>query len=280
MSDITVSLADKLSNSQQGEVTHIVIYKNGSTSPTQAQQAQPAEQSDILLDLKSQIDSLRMRLRYLEESVLLQHESTKASPYFGSVQGSLSGLEVRRNGNATSLSVAPSTTPIRTVFEHLVGTVGESMSEKEFRLDPPSSGPPLLAPVRVTDSQKEEMDSKFLMCEKEGDETWVKVVPAGVADFADGIPNLEEAEEEAEDEEAEDDVVMEEDGEAEEAEDGEAEEEEEAAMELTEFEYKGTTYYRDDENQVYKIDSDGDLDDTPVGVWNEAKSKILWYPKD
>ena len=57
------------------------------------------------------------------------------------------------------------------------------------------------------------------------------------------------------------------------------EEEVEDAMELTEFEYKGATYYRDAENQVYQKDDDGDLDDDPIGVWNEAKQKVLKYPK-
>lgn len=62
-------------------------------------------------------------------------------------------------------------------------------------------------------------------------------------------------------------------------EDQEVEEEEGEAMELTEFEYKGATYYRDAENQVYQKDEDGDLDDDPIGVWNESKQKVLKYPK-
>ena len=49
-------------------------------------------------------------------------------------------------------------------------------------------------------------------------------------------------------------------------EEAEEAEEEEEAMELEEFEYKGVTYYRDAENQVYQKDEDGDLDDTPIGV--------------
>ena len=59
----------------------------------------------------------------------------------------------------------------------------------------------------------------------------------------------------------------------------EEEEAEEEAMELEEFEYKGVTYYRDGENQVYQKDDDGDLDDTPIGVWNEDKKKIIKYAK-
>ena len=54
-------------------------------------------------------------------------------------------------------------------------------------------------------------------------------------------------------------------------------EEEEQALELTEFEYKGVTYFRDPENQVYQVDTDGDLDDTPIGLWSEEKQKVLRF---
>jgi hypothetical protein len=56
-------------------------------------------------------------------------------------------------------------------------------------------------------------------------------------------------------------------------------EEEEEAVEYEEIEFKGVTYYKDYENQVYVLDADGDLDDTPVGVWNEEKKKVLKYAK-
>lgn len=52
---------------------------------------------------------------------------------------------------------------------------------------------------------------------------------------------------------------------------------EEEALELEEFEYKGVTYYRDSENKVYQQDDDGDLDDTPIGVWSPEKEKVLKY---
>jgi len=58
-----------------------------------------------------------------------------------------------------------------------------------------------------------------------------------------------------------------------------AEEEEDEALELEEFEFKGVTYYKDPEGQVYQKDDDGDLDDTPIGIWNEAKQKIQKYAK-
>ena len=79
-----------------------------------------------------------------------------------------------------------------------------------------------------------------------------------------------------------DDEVEEEDNEALVDEDElpeEEEAEEEEAVEYEEIEYKGVTYYKDSENQVYVLDADGDLDDAPVGVWNEEKKKVLKYAK-
>jgi cobalamin biosynthesis protein CobT len=90
--------------------------------------------------------------------------------------------------------------------------------------------------------------------------------------FEEEAEEAEEAEEETPDLEETDAVE-----EAEEADD-EEEEEEEEAVEYISFEYKGVQYYRDDENQVYQVDEDGELDDTaPIGVWNPEKQKVLKY---
>ena len=97
---------------------------------------------------------------------------------------------------------------------------------------------------------------------------------------------LEEVEEEVV-EEVEEEVVeevveevieeAEETVEAEEAEETEAEEAEEAeGLELEEFEYKGKTYYRDAENNVYVANEDGEVDaENPIGTWNALKQRIL-----
>jgi hypothetical protein len=98
------------------------------------------------------------------------------------------------------------------------------------------------------------------------------IAPSSVDD-ADDADDEAQAEEEEEEEEEE---AEEEEAEEEEAE--EAEEEAEA-LELEEFEYKGVTYYRDSEHQVYQLAIDGDLDETPIGIWNEDKQKILKYAK-
>lgn len=55
----------------------------------------------------------------------------------------------------------------------------------------------------------------------------------------------------------------------------EADAEEVEEVELTPFEYKGTTYYRDPENNVFMTDENGELIDDSIGVWDTARQRIL-----
>lgn len=77
---------------------------------------------------------------------------------------------------------------------------------------------------------------------------------------------------EVEAEEAEDEMQVETEAEEVEAEAEEAEGEEE---ELEEFEYKGSTYYRDSDKNVFMADEEGELVATPIGVWSEVKKRII-----
>ena len=87
--------------------------------------------------------------------------------------------------------------------------------------------------------------------------------------------NIEvEEEEEQVEEEKEEEQVEEEQEEQEEEEEQEQEEEEEEEA-LIEFEYKGMVLYRDGENKVYQIDDEGELVDTPIGIWNDVKQKVI-----
>jgi hypothetical protein len=110
---------------------------------------------------------------------------------------------------------------------------------------------------------------------------------------ADGEEEAEEADEDADAEEAEKapkdanvykvqesvvgsngmEVEPEEQAEEEEAE-ADAEE-----VELEEFEYKGSTYYRDpSNNNVFGQDEDGDVNtDQPIGLWDAEKNRIRVY---
>ena len=69
-------------------------------------------------------------------------------------------------------------------------------------------------------------------------------------------------------------VVTEEEAEEEEE---ELEEEEDEALELEEFTHNGTAYYKDPDNNVYTVNEDGEVDDTPIGRWLEKRQTIKLY---
>jgi hypothetical protein len=106
--------------------------------------------------------------------------------------------------------------------------------------------------------------------EDEAGEAEEEVSDIEMVEAEEGVVEEEGAAEEEEGEEAE----AEEEGEEAEAEEEVAEEEAEE-VELEEFEYRGVTYYRDAENNVFGTDADGELVPEPIGVWNEAKQRIV-----
>ena len=55
------------------------------------------------------------------------------------------------------------------------------------------------------------------------------------------------------------------------AEEAEEAEEEEEGLE----EFEGATYYRDTEKNVYMTDENGELNETPIGVWSDVKNRII-----
>jgi hypothetical protein len=56
-----------------------------------------------------------------------------------------------------------------------------------------------------------------------------------------------------------------------------AEEEEEEALELEEFTHEGTSYYKDTDNNVYSVNTDGEVNETPIGRWLEKRQTIKLY---
>jgi hypothetical protein len=63
------------------------------------------------------------------------------------------------------------------------------------------------------------------------------------------------------------------------AEEGEENEEEEEEAALEEFEFEGKTYYKDEDNNIYTTDDDGDIDPNPVGRWLTKSQKIKFFSK-
>ena len=96
---------------------------------------------------------------------------------------------------------------------------------------------------------------------------------------ASSCPDTESSSSSSDKEEVDVDVDVDVDEEEEEKEEEEEEEEEEAEEEeeeneLTEFQFRGKTYYLDNENNVYGLDADGELIQEPVGVRDEKTGRI------
>jgi len=98
------------------------------------------------------------------------------------------------------------------------------------------------------------------------------------------VVRKKEEQEEEEQEEGEEEQEEQEEGGVgeellhEEQEEQEEQEEEEEALDVEPFTYNNTTYYKDSEGIVYQEDEEGNVDDTPIGRWLEAKQKVKFYP--
>jgi len=57
----------------------------------------------------------------------------------------------------------------------------------------------------------------------------------------------------------------------------EPEEDAEESLELEEFEHDGESYYKDADNNLYKLNDDGEVNETPIGRWLEKKKTIKLY---
>ena len=172
----------------------------------------------------------------------------------------ISGIDMKRRSDSIDClsAILPTTVKAETVFKELLSA---PLDLKTITIAP-RMGQDSIMYADITPSMGDDQD---------------------VANEAEELEEVEEEQleevEEEELEEVEEEELEEVEEEVEEVEEVEEEEEEDEALELEEFEYKGVTYYRDAELQVYQLDTDGDLDETPVGVWNESKQKVLKYAK-
>ena len=195
------------------------------------------------------VEELRNRITELEKEIVELKKQRSVSP----VQKSrtLSDMLARPSPYFTASSVGA---PVGLeVLSPSMGTVGNEKKQEGL----------VFQQVLESVSQQQKKESEVHSKEEEN-----------TKEDVDKQEQEEQQEEEVE-EEQEEEQEEEEKGEKEEEE--QEEEEVEEAQELVEFEYKGVKYYRDNENQVYQLDDDGDLDDTPIGVWNEDKQKVLKY---
>jgi hypothetical protein len=215
--------------------------------------------------------SLESRLRTLEARASVEHRFHTTlnglSEDIGDLNERLLNLEknnVQYNTNADSISVNdcnPWSTDAdnnQFIFDNLVNEVVVDDRSTTVDLSPfvPNT-------VIVNKKEQKQEQEQVKMVEEAKVVEEVKVV-----EEAKVVEQKQEQEEEQEEQEEQE----------QEEEQEEDEEEEESALKVEPFEYNNTTYYKDDENNVYQEDEDGNVDDTPIGRYLEAKKKVKFYP--
>ena len=207
-----------------------------------------------------QVKSLLDRITTLESMVAGLLETQRASVWFPQcLRPTPAGLDVvsRREsaGNESD-------------FGSLLSNIVRPSAREEDRVDDEVTEVAEVEDDAVAEAEVE--DDAELAEEAEIEDASEAVAEAAEAEAA-------EAEDDAElEEEAEDDAEAE--PEAEDNAEVEVEDDaEDEVVEYKEVEWKGVTYYVDAENQAYQMDSDGDLIDTPIGIWREETKKLVRY---
>lgn len=157
---------------------------------------------------------------------------------------------------------------IRTTIETL-RTVNETVGSLQKRIDDET-------PVEAAEVQAEIEETQQAALNADADP--VKAETKAKAALVKAIQEMEDVEVEEEEEELEEEEEVEEEEVVEE----EVEEEEEVVeeveeLELEPFTYRGQTYYRDQNSDVYIVDEDGAVGDV-IGRWNPGTKKIERVP--
>jgi flagellar biosynthesis GTPase FlhF len=224
--------------------THIVIYHE--------------KGEDALEGLRSEITRLSALVDILSTKVMQLESGAKTTPFFtAEVAPAPCGLDVWRISETPTSAVESEDISSKDVLQILIQKLPASSMDVE-REQGSASASAEEEEVEVDELEEEEEEAEEAEEEQEEEQAEEEVE--------------EEAEEEAEEE-------VEEEAEEEVEEEAEAMEEEEEVVTFESFEYKGETYYKDPDGQVYQADADGDLNETPIGVWNEAKQKVQKYAK-
>lgn len=223
----------------------------------------PTAGPDVVKMLEEQsalIKANQVKIDALQKEV----EELKKERYSGGVDAGLiarsplSGIEIVPKREA-AIPIAEAAAPFSYEDRLLLNKKArKALEAKEMGVAPLEDVPDMVSQdnaEEATETQAEEEEA----AEEEGEEVEEEEAVAEVVPEA----KKEEAEEEAEPEE-----------EAEEAEEEAEAEEETEEVSLEEFEYKGSTYYKDEENNVYMLDEDGELTE-PIGVWSEVKKRII-----
>ena len=206
---------------------------------------------DVFEGLRSEITRLSTLVDILSTKVTQLESGAKSTPFFtAEVAPAPCGLDVWRISETPTSAVESEDISSKDVLQVLIQKLPANSMDVERDQDDVDDNASATGEVEEAEEEQEEEEAE----EEEAEE------------------------EEAEEEEAEEEVEEEQE-EVEEEQEEEGMEEEEEVVTFEEFEYKGVTYYKDSDGQVYQKDADGDLDETPIGVWNEAKQKLQKYAK-
>lgn len=156
---------------------------------------------------------------------------------------------------------------IRTTIETL-RTVNETVGSLQKRMEDET-------PVEAAEVQAEIEETQQAALNADADP--VRTETKAKAALVKAIQEMEEVEVEEEEEEEVEEEEVEEEVEEEEVQEEEVEEEEVEELELEPFTYRGQTYYRDQNSDVYIVDEDGAVGDV-IGRWNPATKKIERVP--
>ena len=242
---------------------HIVLWKGVDTAtPTVTSSASGTA---LNLETNDTIKHLLDRITVLEGVVTGLLETQKSSIWFSQgLRPTPTGIEVvsRREsmgaesdiGTVLSQLVRPSgfgnTKDIRAV------TIAPSMASAPRGATGPE--PEAEEEEAVEEAEEEQVEEEQVEEEEEAEEQVEEATPSGLEEAVEEDEQVEEeeaAEEEVEEEEATPSgLEVEEDEQAEEA----VEEEEEQVVEYKQIEWKGQSYWVDENQQVYEMDSDGE----------------------
>jgi hypothetical protein len=238
-----------------------------------------------------QVKSLLERISVLENMVNSLLESRKTSPWFPAhLRPTPTGIEVMSRRESMG-----GESDIGTVLSQIVRPTEDDIRSVTIVSPAPAHAEPAIAVLKMEGVRDEDEAEGEMVVEEgeaegeaeEGEAEGEVVVEEAVEEVV-----VEEAEvvvEEA-DAEGEEVVVEEADAEEEVVEEAEAEAEaefdggqeftlEEEIVEYKEVEWKGHTYYVDGQGEAYEMDPDGDLNESPIGLWREATQKLVRYTK-
>ena len=244
----------------------------------------------VLTERISKLEAAIERMTLLSSGTTGTLTSTATAVVAEKTTPLISGIDMKRMPESTGSLSAVNPPDVRNILYNLITQPPLSSINKYINPETPSSIVSYTGSIdniEVNDSpldldaDDEDSTINLVSAQEEDADADAEDADAEDADAEEGLDAEEDAPGQLEAEDDADAVAEEDDADtdAEEDADALAEEDDADAEELEEFEYKGTTYWKDSQNQVYITDESGDLVDQPYGVWSDEKKKVLKYPK-